>query len=678
MIFTEDNLKSCRALSLSAYQTWHDALSAQDFRTESLSLAGPPSAPLYTSVMVKRDTPFAGRSVPKLSGKELEAKVLELRKQTPPLHPYIVTATGPRGKAVYAASFRKAATQPVFVSDLSAEDLAEVNKAQRTAGNILIWVDAFGTPGDIRYCAIWSLNGGLHAWNAEAVDDKGKSLKQRSDALLSVGARPTLVALTPAGGLAALYVDNVLTRPWSMNAPLSAAELKLQMAAEAEEDRFPIRIGTATVGGAVQFAAIFAGTDDIVQRKLRPPSGPVPEGLSAIDQARVKSIDKWMGKYLTSNNLRGAALAIVDGTRLVYAKGYTYAEPGPMYPDIEPTTLFRLGSVSKTFCAVAVWKALAEDPARSRSSKMQKVLALEPEEGDSIPAGFADVTIRHLLESNSGIDQFGMSKTLNRVQRDGGEQPLTAARIARAVAGLPMSGVPGAMTDGKQDTQYGKVDYFLLGLVAAELAGTADFDSALKKLVLDPLHMTRTRGARAKIEDRTDDEARHHMPGIETGPSEMHADVPRPIMPLQYAGSNCEVYDGAGGVSAAVVDVARLGAMFACRAGNPIFPAATLDAMIGDAVAATAAGSDHGYHGFDWVIRPSPTNPTVTYEKGGDIAGAGAVIHGEIGKRVVVIFRNGEYLLWGNRDWWNAILPLADAIAWGEGDLFPDYGMPSL
>jgi CubicO group peptidase (beta-lactamase class C family) len=538
-------------------------------------------------------------------------------------------------------------------------------------------VDAFGAPEDIRYCAVWSLNGGLHAWNAEAVDDKGKSLKQRSDALLSVGARPTLVALTPAGGLAALYVDNVLTQPWSMNAPLSAAELKVQMAAEAKAGRFPVRIGTATVGGAVQFAAIFAGTDDIVPRKLRP-SGPVPEGLSAIDQARVKSIDKWMGKYLTSNNLRGAALAIVDGTRLVYAQGYTYAEPAAMYPDIEPTTLFRLGSVSKTFCAVAVWRALADDPARSRSSKMQKVLELEPEEDESIPAGFADVTLRHLLESNSGIGQFGMRRALNDVQRDGGEQPLTAARIASAVAGYPMSGVPGAMKDGKQDTQYGKVDYFLLGLVAAELAGTADFDSALKKLVLDPLHMTRTRGARAKIEDRADDEARHHMPGLETGPSEMHQDVPRPIMPLQYAGSNCEVYDGAGGVSAAVVDVARLGAMLACRVGNPIFSAATLDAMLSDAVAATTAGSDQGYHGFDWAIAAGATNPVVIYEKGGDIAGAGAAIRGTTGKRVVVIFRNGEYLLWGNTDWRNAIPPLADAINWGKGDLFPDYGMPSL
>ena len=41
--------------------------------------------------------------------------------------------------------------------------------------------------------------------------------------------------------------------------------------------------------------------------------------------------------------MRGASPATTYGIRLVYAKGYTWAEPG--YPRTQPETLFRIASV---------------------------------------------------------------------------------------------------------------------------------------------------------------------------------------------------------------------------------------------------------------------------------------------------------------------------------------------
>jgi CubicO group peptidase (beta-lactamase class C family) len=51
------------------------------------------------------------------------------------------------------------------------------------------------------------------------------------------------------------------------------------------------------------------------------------------------------------SNIRGAALAIVKGTTLVLARGYTWAEPD--YPTIQPTTCFQLGSGSKLVATLA-------------------------------------------------------------------------------------------------------------------------------------------------------------------------------------------------------------------------------------------------------------------------------------------------------------------------------------
>jgi CubicO group peptidase (beta-lactamase class C family) len=679
MIFTKENIDARVAVTLSAYQDWHDKQSDKGFRTNSLSLAGPPSAPLYTAVMVKRDPPFAGHSWAKLSRAQLDAKIAEVAKQNPPLRPYIIAATGPQAEAVYAASFRRTAEEPVIKPDLSADQLAAENEQQRKAGKILTSVDAFGTADDIRYCAIWAGNGANLAWNAESLNETGKRLQQRTSAMAALAARPTLVAVTPSGGLAALYVDDWLQQDWVMEPAMSAAEFETRRAKEAAAGRFPVRIGSATVDGAVRFAAIFAAGDDIVARGKPRVQGPDPILLSTADEANAAKIDEWMKSYLTTNVMRGAALAIVKDTRLVYAKGFTYAEPAPLYDDVLPTTLFRLGSVSKLFCAVAAWKALAADPKHSRNSLMHTLLGLPA--GTPMADGFKNITIRHLLESNSGIRQTSKGDIINDNAKDkNGKQPMTGLAIATAVAAEPMSGVPGAMlANGKQATSYGKTDYILLGRVVAKLAGEPDFDSALKKLVLDPLHMTRTRGSRARLKDKAADEARQHTRDLATAISEMHSEFPRPLVPVQYEGSNCDVYDGAGGVSAAVVDVARLGAMLACRSANPIFPTtATLDAMLSDAVAATAAGSDQGYHGFDWATGSSPT---IRYSKGGTLGdSAGSGIEGKTGELVIVIFRNGAYLPDGVSDWKQAIPDLANAVNWGPGDLFPtpQFGMPSL
>ena len=61
---------------------------------------------------------------------------------------------------------------------------------------------------------------------------------------------------------------------------------------------------------------------------------------------------------MTANMIRGASLAVVSGTRLVYTRGYTLAEPG--YPDIQPTTFFRQASVSKMFTAGAIYQLMDE------------------------------------------------------------------------------------------------------------------------------------------------------------------------------------------------------------------------------------------------------------------------------------------------------------------------------
>ena len=56
--------------------------------------------------------------------------------------------------------------------------------------------------------------------------------------------------------------------------------------------------------------------------------------------------------YMQKNRVRRRALAVVKGTRLVLARGYTGAEPP--YPVTQPDSIFRIASCSKLWIATAM------------------------------------------------------------------------------------------------------------------------------------------------------------------------------------------------------------------------------------------------------------------------------------------------------------------------------------
>ena len=116
--------------------------------------------------------------------------------------------------------------------------------------------------------------------------------------------------------------------------------------------------------------------------------------------------------------------------------------------------------------------------------------------------------------------------------------------------------------------------------------------------------------------------------------------------------------------------------MLSCRSNNPLFTDDILNAFLSDAVAATAAGSDHGYHGFDWAIG---TYPNVTCSKGGGNPGVAAGFHGTTAGRFIIIARNRENVAGGTPvEWTTDLDALAATIDWKGADLFPHFGMPAL
>ena len=142
-----------------------------------------------------------------------------------------------------------------------------------------------------------------------------------------------------------------------------------------------------------------------------------------------------------------------------------------------------------------------------------------------------------------------------------------------------------------------------------------------------------------------------------------------------------EMFDGCGGLSSAVIDVARLCAMFACRNNNPVLKKDTIDDMLAAAVEATSelSGPDaHGYHGFDWAANVDVDKHQVMISKGGWLPGQGTYYIGTTGGLFYVIAQNGNSPKGDGVNWYDEIRPIVEAHDWGTADMFPNFGMATL
>jgi len=670
MTLNAQNLVAWHDRNTASHVAERDKFADKGFRPLSLSIYGGTSDPLYAAVMVKRPVVIATKSVIGKSQAEYQDVFNQMADDG--FGPFIITATGPRDSAVFAGSFRKMSHIPLTRSNLSKAEFIDLNAKQHDAGAILIWADCFGTLADPRYCAIWEPNPGHIAWNIDAVDEQGAKLQQRYEAMKGMGARPALVAVTPTGGIMEMFVDSQIGS-WKSKVGMTSAEYQAEFSANADAGRWPVCVSAAGSGSGARFAAIFATREEISPRTFRMTGTPA-----------VAAIDAQMETYVKAQNVRGVALAIVKNRRLVYARGYTNAESS--YPDVQPTTPFRQASVSKTFCAVAVWK-LIEQGKLTLNTTLQSVLALKQPDGSAPKDNrFDDVKVKHLLTSTSGIPQNGVWRAVEASQAAGGTLPSTGTEVARWIAAQDMTGTPG----DEDNVVYGNTDYFLLSLIVAKKMNASSFEAALKTLVLDPLGQTRTRGSRSLTGDQAADEARYHMTvhnpesdwklfQLECGSSDRTE--ARPLVPTHYGTFDIEMFDGCGGLSSAVIDVARLCAMFACRTGNPVLGHDTIDNMLAAAVDATAtfSGPDaHGYHGFDGAWNVDLANHQVRFKKGGWLPAMGTGYIGTTGGFFYVLAKNGNTPAGVDLKWNEMIDPIVKAHDWGTGDLFPSFGMATL
>ena len=642
-----------------------DALAA-GFRFASLSLYGPPHAPLYAVLMRRQAAPGDQPHWLALDAKELD-KTLAAQAAAG-YGPVLIAATGPAAAPVFALVCERQSTPALIRTALKSgkpTDKATIegmNRQAKREGRILRSVAVYGSGGDLRFAAIWGANEAKTVWNADGTADTVAVYRAREHAHASAWCRPALIAPTPSDRYLSLFVDDQVDR-WAAATDLTTATLPHELAGWDHKGLSPIAIQAAGAdAGAARFAAIAVGSDEVL-----------PRTWNATGPATRAEIDDVMKSVMTRSRIRQAALAIVKGARLVYARGYTFAETG--WPVTQPTTCFRLASVSKTVTALGIYQ-LIERGKLNLSDRMQDILKLRtPSGAPPKDKRFSEVTIEQMLAHNSGINAnefFATVAVRNSFAKAQPHKawhlPVTAEMTDAFIAGLDLVSPPGKVSN------YNNCAYYLLGRIVAKLNAETTALAALQKHVLDPLGIKRLRHARSLVADQPTDEARYninsnadHARDIPLRPSAM-SDA-QPLVPIGYGNGQLEIGEGAGGFSAAMTDLARVIAILIDTRDNAALRRDTLRQMLAN------AAQRHG-HGLD--VAKDLGNDRFYGQKGGSLSTSWNVLQ-----------MNGDYgfvLCWaGVPDpdvrWYPdfpAVMNAARRIDWGSADLFEQFGMQSL
>jgi CubicO group peptidase (beta-lactamase class C family) len=197
-------------------------------------------------------------------------------------------------------------------------------------------------------------------------------------------------------------------------------------------------------------------------------SVPAGKAQSEKEQSVFAQIEKAALDELKQANIPGAALAIVSGDKIVFAKGFGVASVETGAP-VTPDTLFRIGSVTKMFTAT-VLVTLAEQ---------RKIKLNEPvgNYAKGLNPLLARLTTHQLLSHTAGI--------VDRVIDYG---PQDEAALATTIRGW---GEDYILTEPGRFFSYANPGYAIAGMVIEEVGGSRYAD-LMSELVFKPLEMSHT------------------------------------------------------------------------------------------------------------------------------------------------------------------------------------------
>ena len=184
------------------------------------------------------------------------------------------------------------------------------------------------------------------------------------------------------------------------------------------------------------------------------------------------SVDSYIESQMKDLHIVGAAVAIVQSDQVAYMRGY--GDSGRNKRPATPQTPFMLGSMTKSFTALAIMQ-LVEAGRVELDAPVQTYL---PWFRVADPLASAQITVRHLLNQDSGFSQGSglqeqMASDLSDTAIEDGVRRLADDQLSHA---------PGTTW------QYSNVNFNILGQIIQTVTGKS-YETYIQEHIFSPLEM---------------------------------------------------------------------------------------------------------------------------------------------------------------------------------------------
>ena len=140
---------------------------------------------------------------------------------------------------------------------------------------------------------------------------------------------------------------------------------------------------------------------------------PAVATAAPIDPVRLEGfVDGWMADAMARAHVPGAAVSIVQNGNVVLKKGYGFADLAPRRSVDPDRSLFRIGSISKTFTWILLMKEV-----EAKRIRLDGSINLYLPEKVRLPGKGREVTVRSLMDHSSGFEDLALGQLFEEDSR---------------------------------------------------------------------------------------------------------------------------------------------------------------------------------------------------------------------------------------------------------------------
>ncbi|MEA3316932.1 MAG: serine hydrolase domain-containing protein [Bacteroidota bacterium] len=256
----------------------------------------------------------------------------------------------------------------------------------------------------------------------------------------------------------------------------------------------------------------------------------------------MQEFDTYIEEFVKKWDITGASVALVKNGRLIYAKGFGYADRENKIK-VQPKHIFRLASVSKLITATTIMKMVEQnkislsDTVFGKSGILNDSLFL-----DIRDKRVKDITIQTLLDHSAGFTKrYGdpMFKYHSISRKLKKELPLAQDDIIHyALKYRRLGFVPG------KRKSYSNLGYVILGQVIEKVSQT-NYEDYVVANILNPIGIYDMHIGKSEKKDKFDNEVVYN--GLKGENNVFSSFSSKEIVPKYYGGNSIEALGSAGG-----------------------------------------------------------------------------------------------------------------------------------